>query len=147
MPRRFSPCPLCGKPMICTSRMCGHCAGFGPRPRPDADYAMELGITLFRLRKLGGKEKLLALSPDARNLLVRGTGSGSSRKSLASCGMTSRVPGIKSHQEPETKIDQAAQNLLDRGLPRFTGRSSLGARGMRPGVPARITDEEKRRIA
>lgn len=95
-------CPNCRGAMDPRSkRGCSDCLVTG-RPRtPSSEilYARELGISPRRLLKLGGEQKLRALDPDARAVLINPhrykTSQTISVGGLKARGMRSRVPGIK----------------------------------------------------
>jgi hypothetical protein len=76
----------------------------GGRPTSeDTLYARSLGMTGSRagevIHRLGGAQKLRALSPEARNILLSPLGDGSRRKvskgGMKALGMKSRVKGIR----------------------------------------------------
>lgn len=67
--------------------------------RAVVEYARELGIKGKQIRRLGGVEKLRALTPEARSILLRpmaprNTASPQRKISLAAIGMKRMVPGI-----------------------------------------------------
>jgi hypothetical protein len=82
---------------------CRRCSHGGRRPTACSDYAIELGISVRKLRRLGGESRLRAMSDDARTILVkpRPIATPLERTSLKARGMKTRVPG-RLTQQPQT---------------------------------------------
>lgn len=96
------PCPNCrGEMSARSTHGCSDCLGVG-RPRTASSemlYARELGITLRKLLKLGGEQKLRAMDSDARAFMIKPHQYKASQTvhdgGLKARGMRSRVPGIQ----------------------------------------------------
>ena len=95
--RKKVTCPHCGKPMSLGAKGCRSCFRGGRLSGTDHDYAAELGLSVRRLRRLGGEAHLRSLTPAMRALMTKPFATGNSRTvhkgGLRARGMIPRVPG------------------------------------------------------
>ena len=98
--RMTKECPRCGGKMDCRSRRsCRSCREIGGVAAIGSAYAAELGISVRKLRRLGGEATVRAMAPAMREILVKpGMAEPGKRRSqgyvsMKSLGMVRGVPG------------------------------------------------------
>jgi|GEM_PF-7129636 len=95
---RQAPCPNCGRTKDARAKLCHRCAGAGAplSTDPNTIYARELGVRTRTVLALGGHEKLRALAPEVRALMLKPFCSATRRPryrgGMAALGMKSMVP-------------------------------------------------------
>lgn len=80
--RRTDPiaCPQCGQDMHFLSKLCNKCFVPSANLSVEGEQAKELGISLMRLRSLGGWDRLHRMSPEARAFIIKDHVTGESLK-------------------------------------------------------------------
>lgn len=71
---RYRQCPSCPGMMRNSSRQCSVCTGMGRPAGTDIPYAIEIGITVRKLRQMGGEARFRSMDPDCRALLLKPDG-------------------------------------------------------------------------